>query len=78
MRVQEINGGVATAVVGGTSRRIYLDVLDDAVAIGDHVIVHAGFAIHKISAEEARETLHLFRKAGVLAMDPERDGHGLR
>jgi hydrogenase expression/formation protein HypC len=77
MRIQEIEGGVATAVLGGTTRRIHLDVLDEAVEVGDHVIVHAGFAIHKISKEEARETLNLFRQAGVLSVDPEREGHGI-
>jgi hydrogenase expression/formation protein HypC len=71
MRIQEIQEGVATAVLGGTTRRIHLDVLDQRVDIGDHVIVHAGFAIHKISKEEARETLNLFREAGVLSVDPD-------
>jgi len=77
MCIQEIDGNVATAVLGGTTRRIHLDVLDEAVGIGDHVIVHAGFAIHKISEEEARETLNLFREAGVLSVDLEREGHGI-
>ena len=77
MRIQEIDGNVATAVLGGTTRRIHLDVLDEAVDIGDHVIVHAGFAIHKISEEEARETVSLFREAGVLSVGPEGEGHGI-
>ena len=77
MRIEEIHRNAATAVLGGTTRRIHLDVLDEAVDVGDHVIVHAGFAIHKISKQEARETLNLFREAGVLPPDPEQEGHGI-
>ena len=75
MRVEEIDGNVALAVLAGTKRRIFLDVLDEEIGIGDHVIVHAGFAIHKIPEEEARETLSLFAEAGVFQREsiPERD-----
>jgi hydrogenase expression/formation protein HypC len=37
-------------------------LLDDA-GVGDYVIVHAGFAIHKIDEEAALETLKLLREA---------------
>jgi len=77
MCIQAIDGNAATAVLAGTTRGIRLDVLDEPVEVGDHVIVHAGFAIHKISEEEATETQNLFREAGVLSVDPEREGHGI-
>ena len=67
MQIQEINGNAALAAVGGTSRKIYLDVLDEEAKVGDYVIVHAGFAIHRIDEEEAKETLKLFEDAGYLA-----------
>ena len=37
--------------------------LDEEVREGDYVIVHAGFAISKLDAAEARETLRLMRGA---------------
>jgi len=73
MQLQEINENVATAAVSGTSRKIYLDVLDEEAKVGDYVIVHAGFAIHKIDEEEARETLRLFEDAGYLVHTQEDD-----
>jgi len=33
---------------------------------GDYVLLHAGFAIQKISDQEARETLELLREMGEL------------
>jgi hydrogenase expression/formation protein HypC len=72
MQIQEIDGNVATAAVSGTARKIYLDVLDEEAKVGDYVIVHAGFAIHKIDEEEAKETLRLFEDAGMF--DPLQEG----
>ena len=73
MQIREIKGNVAKAVLSGTTRLVYLDVLDEEVQAGDYVIVHAGFAIHKIDEKEARETLDLFRGAGVFSSGSEID-----
>jgi len=73
MQIQEINGNAALAAVGGTSRKIYLDVLDEEAKVGDYVIVHAGFAIHRIDEEEAKETLKLFEDAGMFDHPQEGD-----
>jgi hydrogenase expression/formation protein HypC len=43
---------------GGITRDAYLDLVPDAV-VGDYVIVHVGFAISKIDAEEAQQTFDL-------------------
>ena len=67
MQIRKIDGNVATAVLSGTTRPVYLDVLDEEIQVGDYVIVHAGFAIHKIDEKEAKETLHLFQEAGVFS-----------
>ena len=40
----------------GNRREISLLLLEDARP-GDYVIIHAGFAIHKIDEEAARETM---------------------
>jgi hydrogenase expression/formation protein HypC len=36
--------------------------LPEEASIGDFVLVHAGFAIHKIDKEAAEEALKLFRE----------------
>ena len=78
MHIREIDGNVATAVLSGTTRRIYLDVLDEEIKAGDYVIVHAGFAIHRIDEQEAKETLNLFQEAGFLSPGSETDtDHGV-
>lgn len=43
--------------------------LVDEPALGDWVLVHAGFAIEKLDEEEARKTLDLFAEMGELAGD---------
>jgi hydrogenase expression/formation protein HypC len=60
-RVVEVRGMSATVVVGGARREISVMLLDRVVA-GDWVILHAGFAIEKLSPEEAEKTLALFRE----------------
>ena len=54
-------GGAATVDFGGT-RRVVSVALLDSVAVGDFVVVHAGFALHRVDPEEARQTLDLFRE----------------
>ncbi len=75
MQIREIDGNVARAVLSGTTRIIYLDVLDEEAQIGDFVIVHAGFAIHRIDEGEAKETLELLQEAGFLPSGSEAN-HG--
>jgi len=52
--------GSAVVDFGGTRRTVSVALLDQA-APGDYVIVHAGFALHRVDPEEARETLALLR-----------------
>jgi hydrogenase expression/formation protein HypC len=54
--------GTAEVDFGGTLRTISLALLSEA-DIGEFVIVHAGFALHKVDPDEARETIELFREA---------------
>ncbi|MBJ6723759.1 HypC/HybG/HupF family hydrogenase formation chaperone [Geomesophilobacter sediminis] len=63
MMVVEIDGDNAVAEVDGVKREASLMLLSDEVAVGDYVIVHAGFAISKLDKEEALETLALMREA---------------
>jgi hydrogenase expression/formation protein HypC len=50
---------------GGITRDVYLDLVPEA-EVGDYVIVHVGFAISKINAEEAESVFDLL---GQLAGD---------
>ena len=45
--------------VGGISSRVCIALID-AVAVGDYLIVHAGFAITRLDVEEAEKSLVLF------------------
>ena len=56
---------MAVIDVDGVKREASLLLLEDA-GVGDYVIVHAGFAIHKIDEEAALETLKLLKEAAAL------------
>jgi len=52
---------MAKVEVGGVLRDASMDVCPDA-AVGDYVLIHAGFAIQKLDEKEALETLDLLKK----------------
>jgi hydrogenase expression/formation protein HypC len=56
MRLVSIEGDRGRAELGGVLREISLALLPGA-AIGDYVLVHAGFAIGTVDEELARATL---------------------
>ncbi len=60
-KVTKIDGDMAIIEVGGVTRSTSLMLVTDVV-VGDYVIVHAGFAIHKVDPEEAQESLRLLRQ----------------
>jgi len=60
-RITRIDNQMATIDMEGAQREVSLLLLDDA-RIGDYVIVHAGFAIHRIDEAEAMESLKLLRE----------------
>jgi hydrogenase expression/formation protein HypC len=62
MRIVSIDGEEAVAEVDGVRRSASLMTLDEAVVVGDYVIVHAGFAIARLDPAEAQETLSLMRQ----------------
>ena len=66
MRITQIDGVVGTCEVHGIERDVNLFMLQDAgLEPGDHVLVHVGYAIQKVSSDEARETLQLFEEANL-------------
>ena len=50
---------------GGITREVSLAYVADA-QLGDHVIVHAGFALHTLDEEEAQETWRLLQEIGAI------------
>lgn len=60
-KILETGDGAAVVELGGIRREISVMLIDD-VAVGEWVIVHAGFAIEKLSEEGAEQTLALFRE----------------
>lgn len=61
-KIISIDDNRAVIDIEGTRREAYLDLIDDEVTIGDYVICHAGFAIHKVDEELAKEKLALLRE----------------
>ncbi len=61
MCVTHIDGLDAVCEARGVERRVSLFMLqEEAVAIGDFVMVHIGYAIQRMSKEEARSSWELF------------------
>ena len=56
MKIESIEGDTAMASASGVTRRVSLMLLGD-VKVGEHVLVHAGFAIQRVDAKAADETL---------------------
>ena len=60
MRIAAIDGFNARCEAKGVERDVSLFMLqDESVAVGDHVMVHVGYAIQKLSQEEADSTWEL-------------------
>lgn len=60
-KVISINGNMAKASIGGTIINAGLHLIDD-VKEGDYILIHTGYALEKISEEEAQETLRLIKE----------------
>jgi len=57
------NREMAVVTLGPVKKEISIALLDE-VSVGDFVLVHVGFALHRLSPEEAIRTLALMREAG--------------
>jgi hydrogenase expression/formation protein HypC len=64
-RVISIKGDMAIVSVGGTECEASLQLLED-VCVDDYVLLHTGFAIQKISEEEAQATFKLLEELGTI------------
>ncbi len=55
---------MATVALGEVKKEISLALVED-VKIDDFVLIHVGYALNKVSPEEAELTLQLFAEAGL-------------
>jgi hydrogenase expression/formation protein HypC len=59
---------IAKAEVSGVRRNVNIGLLtegEDAVGVGDWVLIHVGFAMSKIDEEEAADTLKFLEMLGA-------------
>jgi len=61
MQIQAIDGYMARCEAKGVERDVSLFMLqDETLAPGDHIVVHVGYAIQKITPQEARTAWELY------------------
>jgi len=56
---------IATVDLSGVQKDVSTVLVDD-VQIGDYLLIHVGFALHKLSEEEAKSTLALFEELDIM------------
>jgi hydrogenase expression/formation protein HypC len=66
--IKSIEGTTGRAEIGGVERTVSL-VLTPEARVGDYVLMHTGFAIGVLDAEEAQETLQLLEELAKFYTD---------
>ncbi len=56
----EAANDLARVEVAGVVREINLALLDGPWAAGDYILIHSGFALERMTAEQARDALQVF------------------
>jgi hydrogenase expression/formation protein HypC len=62
MKILSRDGDNIVAEVDGVRKDASVMLLGEEVAVGDYVIVHAGFAISRLDEEYAEETIRLMKE----------------
>ncbi|MGD8937693.1 MAG: HypC/HybG/HupF family hydrogenase formation chaperone [Thiogranum sp.] len=71
MQIREIDGYNARCEARGVERDVSLFMLQhEALAVGDHVVVHVGYAIEKISPQEARSAWEIYDQMLAAEQEP--------
>ncbi|QFT29013.1 HypC/HybG/HupF family hydrogenase formation chaperone [Roseibium porphyridii] len=65
-----LDDAMAIVALEGIKKKISTALVED-LSVGDYVLVHVGYALHKVSPEEASRTLSLMAEAGVLQEELE-------
>jgi hydrogenase expression/formation protein HypC len=68
----QFDPGVALVESDGIRKEIRLEMADRIPLVGEYVIIHAGFAIRTLTAEDAEYNLDLIRK---MTEKLEQQGH---
>lgn len=63
LEVISVTGDTARVRSAGIELDVALDLVEET-EVGDYVIVHAGYAIQRLTAEEATETLAILARMG--------------
>ncbi|MBN1839973.1 MAG: HypC/HybG/HupF family hydrogenase formation chaperone [Campylobacterales bacterium] len=62
-KVVEIDeNNYATVDTMGVKRQVTLDLISEPVNVGDYVLIHVGFAMNKISKEEAESSIEAYNE----------------
>ncbi|MDO5111345.1 MAG: HypC/HybG/HupF family hydrogenase formation chaperone [Clostridia bacterium] len=61
LKLISIDGAAAVGEAAGLTRPVRVDFIKQP-KIGDYVIVHAGFAIERLDAKQAEESLSAWRE----------------
>lgn len=73
MRVQSIDGFVARCEAKGVEREVNLLMLEhEGVGVGDYVVVHLGYAMDRVSPEEAAAAWAIYDR--ILAAEEPASG----
>lgn len=76
MEILAIDGYLARCGAKGVERDVNLFMMQDTpLAVGDYVMVHVGYAIQKMTVEEARSAWELFDE--ILAQSGQPDEQAL-
>jgi hydrogenase expression/formation protein HypC len=71
LEAEERDGNrIAKVQFGGISRQVFLNFVPEA-EVGDYVMVHVGFALSRVDAEEAARTYRVLEEMGLLEPDAE-------
>ena len=66
--VELLDDGMARVTMEGVSKVVSVALVED-LELGDYVILHVGYALSRISSEEAERTLALLREAGAVGAE---------
>lgn len=70
MQIKAIDGFTAHCEAKGVTRDVSLFMMqDDKLAVDDFIVVHVGYAIQKISQQEAKTAWELYDE--MLAAEPQ-------
>lgn len=61
MKIISINGSLACCEAGGLTQDVRIDFITDPKP-GDYLMVHAGFAIERLTEKEALENMELLEE----------------